>query len=62
MIYLNMNLDWLTCIQILEAPLQVVNGLGLNNIQKNWTLRDIVPTLTNTPLYQTGQGVFQTEL
>jgi hypothetical protein len=62
MIYLNMNLDWLTCIQILEVPLQVVNGLGLNNIQKNWPLWDIVPTLTNTPLYEIGQEVFQTEL
>jgi hypothetical protein len=31
-------------------------------IQKSWPLRDIVPTIADTPLYQTGQGVFQTEL
>jgi hypothetical protein len=28
----------------------------------SWPLRDIGPTITNSPLYQTGQGVFQTEL
>jgi hypothetical protein len=25
MIFRNMNLDWLTCIQEIEVPLQVVN-------------------------------------
>jgi hypothetical protein len=29
-----MNLDLLTCIQILEVPLQVEKGLSLINIQK----------------------------
>jgi hypothetical protein len=33
-----------------------------NNTQKNSPLRDIVATLTNTPLYKTGPGVFQTGL
>jgi hypothetical protein len=31
-------------------------------IQKGWPLRDIVPTIANMQLYQTGLGVFQTEL
>jgi hypothetical protein len=31
-------------------------------LQKNWPLRDIVSTTAQTPLYQIGQGVFQTEL
>jgi hypothetical protein len=26
-------------------------------IQKNWPLRDVGPTVTNSPLIQTGQGV-----
>jgi hypothetical protein len=29
---------------------------------KGWPLKYIAPTLTSTPLYQTGQGVFQTGL
>jgi hypothetical protein len=58
MIYLNMNLYWLTCIQILEVPLQVKKGLSLINIQKSWPLKGIGPTITNTPLYQTGQEVY----
>jgi hypothetical protein len=58
MIYLDMNLYWLTYIQILEVPLQVKKGLSLINIQKSWPLKGIVPTITNTPLYQTGQEVY----
>jgi hypothetical protein len=33
MTFMNMNLDWLTCIQILEVPLQVVNSIWFNNIE-----------------------------
>jgi hypothetical protein len=55
MIYLNMNLYWLTCIQLLEVPLQVEKWLSLINIQKSWPLKGIVATITSTPLYQTGQ-------
>jgi hypothetical protein len=58
MIYLNMNLYWLTYIQILEVSLQVKKGLSLINIQKSWPLKGIVTTITNTPLYQTGQEVY----
>jgi hypothetical protein len=29
---------------------------------KSWPLKYIVPTITSTPLYQIGQGVFLTEL
>jgi hypothetical protein len=29
-------------------------------IQKSWVLRDILHTIANTSLYQTGQGVFKT--
>jgi hypothetical protein len=58
MIYLNMNLGLLTCIQKLEVPLQMVNGLSLIHNQNCWPLKYIAPTITSTPLYQTGQGVF----
>jgi hypothetical protein len=58
MIYLNMNLYWLTCIQILDIPLQVEKENNVVNMQKSWPLKGIVPTITRTPLYQTGQGVF----
>jgi hypothetical protein len=40
----------------------VKKGLSLINIQKSWPLKDIVPTITSTPLYQTGKELFQTEL
>jgi hypothetical protein len=46
----------------LEVPLQVEKVLSLFHTQKGWPLKGIVPTLINTPLYQTRQGVFQTEL
>jgi hypothetical protein len=29
---------------------------------KSWPLKYITPTITSTPLYQTGKGVFQTGL
>jgi hypothetical protein len=61
-LYLNMNLHWLTYIQILEVPLQVENVLSLFHTQKSWPLKYIVSTITSTPLYQIGQGVFYTEL
>jgi hypothetical protein len=57
-----MNLYWLTYILLLDLPLQVGKGTCAINIQKSWPLKGIVPTLANTPQYQTGQGVFQTEL
>jgi hypothetical protein len=56
MIYLNMNLDWLTCIQILEFPLQMEKD-SLFHTQKSWPLKGIVPSITSTPLYEIGQGV-----
>jgi hypothetical protein len=31
---MNMNLDWLTCIQKIEVPLQVLIELGLNKYSK----------------------------
>jgi hypothetical protein len=31
-------------------------------IQISWSLRDVGATIANSPPYQTGQGVFQTEL
>jgi hypothetical protein len=53
MIYLNMNFCSLTCIQILDVPLQMVNGHSLIQIQKSWPLKDIVLTITSRPLFQT---------
>jgi hypothetical protein len=56
-IYLNMNLDWLTCIQILDVPLHMGKD-SLFHTQKSWPLKYIASTITSTSLYQTGQGVF----
>jgi hypothetical protein len=54
MIFNTVNLDWLTCIQILEAPLQVEKWFSLINIQKSSSLKGIMPTNASTPLYQIG--------
>jgi hypothetical protein len=56
-IYLNMNLYLLTFIQILEVPLQVAKE-SLFHTQKSWPFKYIALTITSTPRYQTGQGVF----
>jgi hypothetical protein len=53
----NMNLHWLTCMQTLEIPLDVVNMIWIHNIQKSWPLRDIEPTIINPPVLKIGQGV-----
>jgi hypothetical protein len=58
----NIILDDITCIKKYEVPIQVSIMTWFNNIQKSWPLKDIVPTIANVPLYQTGHGVFQTKL
>jgi hypothetical protein len=57
-----MNLHLLPCNQILEVPLQVEKVLVHFIPYKIWPLMYIAATITSTPLYQTGQGVFYTEL
>jgi hypothetical protein len=47
MVFMNINLDWLTCIHEFGVPLQLVNMTWFTNIQKNWQLWDIEPTIIN---------------
>jgi hypothetical protein len=62
MVFNNMNLDWLTCIQESGVTLQMENMTWFNNIQKSWPLRDIKPTIINPLVLKCGQGVLHNGL
>jgi hypothetical protein len=57
MIFKNMNLDWLSCIQEFGFPLQMVNMTWFINIQKGWPLSDTKPTIINPQVLKLGQKV-----
>jgi hypothetical protein len=52
-----MNLDWLTCIQGFGVPSEMANMTWFMNIQKNWPLRDIKPTIIIPLVLKLEQGV-----
>jgi hypothetical protein len=57
MISKHINLDWLSFIQELGVPLQMVNMTWFMNIEKSWPLSDIKPTIINPLVLKHRQGV-----
>jgi hypothetical protein len=62
MIFKNMNLYGLTCIQEFGVPFELVNMTWFMNIQKSWPLREIKPTVINSLVLKLRQGVLHNGL